>query len=269
MPRLSVNRKGARRALSAWAFNQRFLALFLKRDHVVCLGDSHVKVMRYVRIPGVWFSVRPLKGATASGVLNPSSKTQSLATFTSRLQRAKRWQPIILQLGEVDCGFVIWHRAARRGLSIDGQLAYTLDSYATFIENVIGMGFERVIILSAPLPTIGDMQSEWGGSVASLRTEVTATKSERTGLTLRFNNGLRERCESIGATFVDVTTGHLDPSTGEIDPRFVRETRRNHHLADEPYARLIAAELSQLWKEPLPRAVPPREHPSRSLRSRA
>jgi hypothetical protein len=260
MRRPSMNRTAARRALSAWAFNQRLVALFLKRDHVVCLGDSHVKVMRYVRIPGVWFSVRPLKGATASGVINPSSKTQSLATFTARLQKAKRWQPIILQLGEVDCGFVIWHRAARRGLSIEGQLSATLESYGTFIENVIQMGFDRVIVLSAPLPTIGDLQAEWGGSVASLRTEVTATKAERTDLTLRFNSGLRERCEAAGATFVDVTTGHLDPATGEIDPRFLRDTRRNHHLADEPYAQQIARELSRLWEAPLPRAAASRNY---------
>ncbi len=219
----------------------------------MCLGDSHIRVFYSVRVPGVWFQVKAVRGATASGVLNPNSTTQSLAIFTARLREAKRWQPIVLQLGEVDCGFVIWHRAQRHGLSIDEQLTSTLDSYATFIESVIGMGFERVIVLSVPLPTIGDLQSEWGGDVANLRTEVTATKAERTGLTLRFNSGLRERCESIGAVFVDITTGHLDPATGLLDPRFLRATHANHHLATEPYAQLVSGELSRLWADPSPR----------------
>jgi hypothetical protein len=47
--------------------------------------------------------------------------------------------------------------------------------------------------------------------------------------------------------FVDVTSGHLDLGTGLIDRRFVRVTEHDHHLADDPYAELIAAQLRVLW----------------------
>ncbi len=239
-----------RRAAQIWFFNRRGLARARGREHVLCLGDSHVGVMRHVRVPGVWFQAEPLGGATASGILNPNSTTGSLTTFTKRLSRAKPWQEVLLQLGEVDCGFLIWHRAQRKGLSLDEQLANSLDSYASFIERVAGMGFARLTVLSVPLPTISDLRSEWTGQVANMRREVTATKAERTALTLRFNRGLEQRCAALGVLFVDATSGQLDPSTGLIDPGFLRKNNRNHHLAQGPYSRLISAQLEAAWHKP-------------------
>jgi hypothetical protein len=243
-------RKAIRDRFDAWLFNRRILARALKRDHVICLGDSHVGILRHVRVPGVWFRVRVVGGATASGVLNPDTVTRAHTIFTERLRDAKPWQQVLLQLGEVDCGFVIWHRAQRHGLTVDEQLTYTLDSYTTFIETITKMGFRRVIVLSIPLPTIGDLRSGWEGWVASARKEVEATKVERTELTLRYNAEMQRRCNSLGATFVDVTTGHLDPDTGLVDERFLRATNLNHHLAKAPYRQLISDELRRLWMTP-------------------
>jgi hypothetical protein len=203
--------------------------------------------MSHVRVPGYWFRAKVRVGATASGVLNPNSKTQALAAFTAWLHNARPWQQVLLQLGEVDCGFLIWHRAQRHGLSIDEQLAHTLDSYVTFIERVAAMGFRRVIVLSAPLPTISDYQDlpEWSGEVANLRRQVTASQVDRTNLTLRFNMELRKRCDAIGVVFVDATSGHYDSSIGLVDRRFLR-AYVDQHLATVPYARLISSELCRL-----------------------
>ena len=204
--------------------------------------------MRHVVVPGVRFRAEALAGATASGLQNPNSATRSQAIFAKRLRRAKRWQHVLIQLGEVDCGFVIWHRAERHGLSVEEQLEQTLDSYQTFLEGIARTGFAGVIVLSVPLPTIDDTRSEWRGQVANLRKEVTATKLERTNLTLRFNSQLQARCLLLGIDFVDVTTGHLDPLTGLIDKRFLRRTQVNHHLAQGPYAELISEQLGRLWE---------------------
>src|ERR1700730_4354772 len=227
-----------------WLFNWRVLSRALKRDHVLCLGDSHVAVMDHVEMPGMWFRTKPLVGATASGVLNPQSKTNSLEKFTAKLAAGKPWQQIVLQLGEVDCGFLIWHRARRLDLGVDEQLAFTLDAYAKFIDLVVSMDYSRVLVLSVPLPTIGDDKTKWG-EIANMRKTVTASQTERTALTLHFNEVLRDRCAALGVTFVDVTGGHLDLTTGLIDERFVREGQ-DHHLADGPYAGLVASELKRL-----------------------
>jgi hypothetical protein len=236
-----------KKAFAEWAFDRQSFAYVLRRDHVVCLGDSHMWRLRGIHVPGVRFRVRAVGGATASGIQNRQSKTHALTEFNARLGRARRWQQILLHLGEVDCGFVIWYRAEHHGLSVDEQLTRTLDSYTTFIARVASMGFRRVMVLSVPLPTIGDLPSERMGEVANLRKEVTATKAERTELTLRFNSELRERCDALGVTFVDATTGQLDPRTGLIHPRFVRKTHLDHHLERVPYIELVSSELGRLW----------------------
>jgi hypothetical protein len=230
-----------------WLFNRQIYAKLRQRKHVLCIGDSHVEVMCHVRIPGVWFRIQPVVGATASGVMNPNGITHSLSIFTTRLTSAKPWHEVLIQLGEVDCGFVIWHRAQRHGLNVAEQLSYTLDTYTAFIEKVASMGFRKVIVLSAPLPTISDNPLDWG-EVANLRAEVTATQLERTTLTLSFNTQLRERCETIdNVGFVDTTTGHLNPATGLVDQRFLSTILHDHHLEKGPYAQLISRELRRLW----------------------
>jgi hypothetical protein len=225
------------------AFNSRVLARLRRREHVLCIGDSHVRVMGEVDLPGAWFLAMPLDGATASGIMNPQSKTSSLERFDARLARGRPWQHVLVQLGEVDCGFLIWHRARRLGLSVDEQLQVTIDAYAQFIERVAAAGFRRVVVLSVPLPTIGDDPEQWG-EIANMRKTVSVSQADRTALTLRFNAALQRRCEHLGVDFVDVTSGHLDAATGLVDARFVRATHHDHHLADEPFARLIARQLA-------------------------
>src|ERR1700722_1017066 len=229
-------------AAGDWLFNRRIYAKLRRREHVLCIGDSHVRVMRHVRHPRVWFRTVSVEGATASGVMNPNGTAQAIPIFTKRLMRARTWQSVLVQLGEVDCGFVIWHRAARRDLSVTEQLVHTLNTYSAFISKIVAMGFRDICVLSAPAPTIGDDPIDWG-HVANLRSEVSASISDRTVLTLRFNSEMQQRCSELGASFIDATTGHIDPTTGLVHPEFLRDTPEDHHLADFPYAALILREL--------------------------
>lgn len=236
-----------RRGLGDWLFNLRPYALARRREHVLCVGDSHIRVMWYLTMPGVWFRTLPVEGATASGILNPNGATGSMATIGDRLVRARRWQRVMIQLGEIDCGFLIWHRAKRHALSIDEQLNMTLETYARFLTGIAQMGFREIIVLSVPAPTITDDPINWG-DVANLRSGVTATQRERTDLTIRFNKLLGERCgRMLGVTFLDITSHHLDPATGLVAPEFLRATPGDHHLADGPYGALIVRELARHW----------------------
>jgi hypothetical protein len=187
---------------------------------------------------GLWFRTFMVEGATASGILNPNSSTHAFPLFTERLARAQRWQHVVVCLGEVDCGFVIWHRAQRHGLSIAEQLDQTLNSYVAFLRRARERGFASLSVLSVPLPTITDNPSQ-RGEVASLRSEIEATQRERTALTLHFNDELRRRAKSEAIGFIDATSSQLDPHTGVIDRSLVRG-QLDHHLREEPYAALIA-----------------------------
>lgn len=231
----------ARTRVQARLFDSSRLAAIGRRKHVLCLGDSHVSVMDRVDVPGLRFRAEPLRGATASGVLNPASNTKSYATFSARLERAKPWQEVLLHLGEVDCGFVIWYRARKHDLDVEAQLALTLDSYEGFIGEVVSRGFSRVYVLSAALPTITDYPDQWG-EIGHLRSEITVSQADRTALTARFNSELAHRCERAGAAFIDATTDQLDTATGLIKREFVRPDG-DHHLALVPYARVVSSAL--------------------------
>jgi hypothetical protein len=225
------------------------LAHRLGREPVLCLGDSHARVFHKVHVPGVWFHPCAVGGATASGVMNPNSASESLRIFTERLEAAPRSQTVLLLLGEVDCGFLMWHRAKRRGLDMDQQLSETLDAYAEFIGWVVSRGFRRVLVLSAPLPTIGASPQNPPGAIAKLRADVTATLEERTQLTMRFNDALEGRSRDAGAIFIDATSEQLDPRTGVVATSFLNENPRNHHLAQGRYSELIARKLASLWDD--------------------
>lgn len=248
--------RAGRAELSARAFDMPTIARLAQRRHVLCVGDSHVLVFDHVRVAGVWFKAFTVEGATASGIMNPHSVTRAFPLLRERLDRAPRWQHVVVCLGEVDCGFVIWHRAQRHGLSIDEQLETTLNSYVAFLRAIKEASFASLSVLSAPLPTITD-DSSVRGEVANLRRHVTATQRQRTGLTRRFNERLRRRVAGEGVGFIDATSGQLDARTEVIDRRLIRDGG-DHHLRDEPYAALIA----DAWIEHARAEASPADGPS-------
>jgi hypothetical protein len=73
--------------------------------------------------------------------------------------------------------------------------------------------------------------------------EVTATKRERTDLTIEFNEALGTRCRRLGVDFIDLTDGLLDPATRLLRPEFVKPVV-NQHLKAEQFADLISKRLS-------------------------
>jgi len=82
-------------------------------DEILVLGDSHAKVFsnRLFKssFPTYFFNIVKVAGATVSGLKNPNPKTQALPIFLHGIKNSKAATTIIL-IGEVDTGFVIWHR---------------------------------------------------------------------------------------------------------------------------------------------------------------
>jgi hypothetical protein len=219
-----------------------------QREPVLCLGDSHIRVFELIEetslIPHARFELCWIAGATAQGIVNPNSQTHALREFEARLDRAPVSQTLVFQLGEVDCGFLIWYRAAKYGISIESQLESSLSNYCSFLDSVRARGFSELLVLSAPLPTVAD-GIRWG-DVPNLRSEVTAPQRERTELTLTYNARLAERCLASGHRFVDVTSAQLDPKTGLIRRELLRPNPFNYHLDADRYARLIVRELGPM-----------------------
>jgi hypothetical protein len=232
---------GVKRRIRRAAFDSRLVARVSGRRHVVVLGDSHSEALAGWRPPGWRFDVVTVGGATASGVVNPNSVTAALPTYQARLQKVRPFQSILVMLGEVDCGYVIWRRVSE-GHDLDASLAETLRRYESFLETTARHA-SRLFVMSVPLPTLPDDTTGWG-EVAQRRANVPTSQRDRTDLTLRFNEQLAERCRAHGWEFVDSTSAQLDGSTRLVRSDLVRHGEADHHLRDDGYREVIADALA-------------------------
>ena len=207
------------------------------------IGDSHV-MTPFAGVEAGLFKpyacrVEQVGGATAVGLRHPFSQTQALPIFQERLTPLDPQVTPVFQLGEVDCGFVIWVRAQRHGESVLEQLDASLEAYQGFLLWARNFGYRDVVVSSATLPTIRDGQLE--GEVSHLRHEVKASQRDRTDLTLEYNLRLGAFCAAAGFRFADLTPHLLDPSTQLLAERFRHPNPLDHHLNPDEAAPVWAS----------------------------
>lgn len=234
-------------------YNRRFSILFrrirnLHKTRVVVLGDSHTTVFNYINKYydiKYYFEVGSVSGATAIGAVNPNSKTNALAIFRKKINRTSKKTPIIIQLGEVDCGFVIWFLAQKKQTSIVKQFNKSINNYKNFIlTELVNKGFNKIIIMSATLPTLKE-NIEGIGEIANLRKAVTASQKERTKLTLNYNKSLKEFSSHHGViTFLD-TDDILLGENGIIKDEFLNNDPLDHHNDAIRYSKIIIEKLKK------------------------
>ncbi len=211
------------------------------------IGDSHAQ--SFEAAANLQLLNRPARclavpGATSIGLRNPESHTHAVALFKEALLPALPDAIPVIQLGEVDCGFVIWWRAQRHGDCVDRQMEESVAACAAFLDDLLDGGYPTLVLTGAVLPTIRDGQT-WG-KVARARHEVTATLRQRTDLTHRYNARLRDEAEARGLPFIDITTRITDPATGLIADEFRSPNPGDHHLHPIRSAEVWAEALNAL-----------------------
>ena len=210
------------------------------------VGDSHAGIFNRVSdeglLPRTWLDVLSVPAATAFGLANPNSSTNALTRFSEFLDRTPPPRRTIFMLGEVDCGFVIWHRSMTRGTTVETEFAESLQRYTTFLDDAMARGHEQIGILSVAPPTIADYAT-WKG-LGNARHEVTSSIEARTALTVAYNRELEAWAGRTSATFIDLDPDLIDPSTGLVASRFVNPDPTDHHLAPEPLAELLGRRIS-------------------------
>jgi hypothetical protein len=214
------------------------------QNDVLVLGDSHALVFHseymVAFFPDYHFDVVEVPGATVSGLPNPNAVTQTKQKFDEATS-STRARKVIVMIGEVDTGFVIWYRAQKHGASVDDMTRLALTNYQQLLLE-LRERFE-VACISTPLPTIRD-GADWG-EVANLRKEITATQQERTTLTLSFNNAMQEFCADNGITYLMLDKDSLGDN-GVVRNSLLNADPRNHHYDATEHARMIAP-LLQPW----------------------
>lgn len=207
------------------------------------LGDSHAKVFQHINLEfygTFFFNVKLVGGATAFGLANPNSKTNAIHIFKKELKTINK--DIIIILGEVDTGYLIWWRSLKYGTPVKQEFESSLSRYKDFILWMLNEGKKNITIVSAPLPTIKDNFHEFG-EVAGERNAVKASQLERTSLTLAYNEELKNFCNEIGIVFLDTTKYMLDHKTGLIKSEFLNENPLDHHCNNETYSKAILKEI--------------------------
>ena len=226
---------------------RKIRALFVLRK-IHFIGDSHTEVFWDMEFSPCYFwkltpKIKVVHGATATGLANPNSKTQALSIFENYLkEEVKKDDYVVFQLGEVDCGFAIWYRAEKHGLSIQKQTQLAIDNYSSLIQKSSAINGKKTIICSAVLPTIQEGSNF--GEVANLRKEVKANIKERTQLTLNFNRMLRELAEKNRLAFINLDRSLLNENTSIIHSKFLHKDSTNHHLDPSNLAKIISKELN-------------------------
>ncbi|MDP3876625.1 MAG: SGNH/GDSL hydrolase family protein [Methylobacter sp.] len=212
------------------------------RQELLVLGDSHSPVFNHPlfqeKFPNMHFNVVTVIGATASGLENPNSTTQAYPIFRAALKNTAA-KHIIVMLGEVDTGFVIWYRAQKYQDSVAAMLNKAITSYSRFLAE-INSAFE-VICISAPLPTIQD-GNDWG-DIANARREVTASQVERTALTLDFNRLMQTFCAQNDIRYLMLDSVSLGEH-GIVKAELLNHNRNDHHYDQAQYSRLLAGGLA-------------------------
>lgn len=221
---------------NAWVGINR--ALF---SEVLVIGDSHAMVFKHwafrLGFPGHYFNVTSVGGATATGLSNQESNTKAGQIFVRQLGSA-RGKKIFFILGEVDTGYLIWHRASRAGASVEDCLRVAVKNYCELLERAPSAA--KVTCISAPLPTIRDGSVE--GAVAEARRSVTATQKERTKLTLEFNARVQEYCSRNAISFLSLDDASLGED-GVVVSGLLNQNPGDHHYNQSAYARLIIKAL--------------------------
>lgn len=213
------------------------------KNEILVLGDSHTPIFHHPafnkHFPDFFFNVVTVIGATASGLENPNTKTQAYPLFKKALNQSLA-KKVIIMLGEVDTGFVIWYRANKYQESVSAMMGRAITSYVNFLREV-STGFD-VVCISAPLPTIQD-DNDWG-DVANARKEVTASLRDRTALTLQFNCEIQSFCNQHSISYAMLDRECLGQD-GLVSKQLVNSDPHDHHYAPEPYSQLLIKQLAK------------------------
>lgn len=210
--------------------------------HLVALGDSHLEALEFAAnlnildVGSSHFSIVP--GATVIGLRNPNSLTDAISIFRFSLMTQPPDSHVLIHLGEVDCGFVIWWRAKKYGESIERQFRESIDAYRQFLVEIMEMGFSKLCIAGASLPTIRDEVDM--SDVANKRAEISIGIKQRTELTLRYNQALIELAKNFGISYFDISDVVLDKSSNLIHDFFRNPDASDHHLDRQKVAGIWA-----------------------------
>lgn len=220
-----------------------------KGEKILVLSDSHGGVFEYIFDNNLFvphlINVEIVGGATAYGLLKKHSETNSFNKYKTGLQRFKTYNTILIQLGEVDCSFVLWKKAEKEKSTSQETIQCSIVGYEKLIKTLVKLK-KTIIISGAILPTLKDGQR--ADETAQLRNTIFATQQERTNLILHFNLELKKLAEKYNLSYIDITNETIDKSTQMINAKYIRKDKIDHHQSFQETAPIWVKKLREVIK---------------------
>ena len=218
-------------------------------EHLLVLGDSHVQYFNFAATQGLFepFNYQSCRvtGTTAAGLTNPNSFTAARPLFLSFLEQWPKDSHVVLHLGEVDCGILVWVRSQKNGTPVEIEIERSVESYMHFVDELLASGRTRIILTSATVPTIND--NDHAGEIISMRRKaVSASQRERTDVTIRFNERLASEAERRRLVFADARNEVIDPISGLGYAKYRNKNPRDHHMDNLRAGVMWAAQLNKV-----------------------
>ena len=200
--------------------------------NIVVCGDSHSDIFEYCNDfqDKYNFIGAGCAGASARGILNPNSVSNSYNFFNELLQNNKA-EKVIVMMGEVDCSYLSWVSSYKYNTHVEEEIKKSVKNLFEFINTEImakyGYKNTQIIVVGSHLASIGnDIDKK---RLHSLRPDVKATQEEVTAQILSYNEQLKNLCIHNGHTYFDITDSTMGDN-GIINRDYVRENKYDHHL---------------------------------------
>jgi len=197
---------------------------------IKAIGDSHTSIFDAYTGSDYIFEQTRVHGATARGAINPKTKTDSLRIFKEGLSGtiANR---VIIGLGEVDCGYIIWYKNKHDGISLEDGIKQSMDGLFTFVKQEVEKIYQpsQIILMASIPPTIEDNTDP--RFLEGRRSDVNPTLKQRADLTRDWNRLLEKRCKDEGYRCMNINNYIID-SNDRVKNTYRNNNPWDHHLLE-------------------------------------
>jgi hypothetical protein len=192
------------------------------------IGDSHTSIFDGYTGDEYFFDQTRVHGATARGSANPKTKTNSLELFREGL-KDKKADKVIVGLGEVDCGYIIWWQNKFKQKSLEDALNESMDGLFKFVKEEVESIYkaDEIVIMAVIPPVIEDNTNS--KFLEGRRAEVNPSIDERLALTNLWNTKLAKRCKDLGYHCINMNSELLDENR-RVKKEYRNPDQWNHHL---------------------------------------
>ena len=234
-------------------------------NKLLAVGDSHCReLFGYIKehklLPNIDLKFLGISSASAYGLNNPNSKTQSNIKIKDFIENNPDSNLILIWLGNVDTDFIIWYKYLLDKSDIDEIINKSINRFYKYI-NSLNIKKDKICIICPQIPVIDDKNIE---EVLNINCEnvlkdldIKEKKGKlkqisqvfRTKTTLTYNSRLKEKLKEKGLRFIDINNKIIDKNNEIVSKKYLRNNKKDHHLEPRKIARICVEEITKILQK--------------------